>query len=537
MIPIGFEHCCRKTEHLQKLFHFLNRNENSSSNQSRSNRNSMIISPIAGLKRSQQQHKKPKPRPSFENPPLQTFQFYKAKKGQQPSLNLLEPKLELTNNEKQNPIQTFSSEHDNSSKTNSISTLASALKSFGEIIPLGNIPITVDVEGIYEKSPITLHVSEDTTVKQTVNQLVNILKNKGISLGVKKFELAVIEDGEIDLGFELDSNSCVLNFGTTTFILVESLRNVSYDENGVLDEPYSLSTEDSVCSLKTVPTYHTYDPSFFKQSQFINIHWDNEVFKLFINPGMFLKDVLMIICEQKYIPVSSASFYLTSEIKEKIRLNTSVENPMELELPLDLYKTLIQYSIKNIRMIVDSRIKSLPMEFSDETVVFTYFFNEITATQYEEFPVIKINRYGTRQERIMGIDGHKVHNIIGKSSQILFLKLSKRPKTAAHFLRDIIKIRTNSVVSCIEKNLFCKDRVQSNHLKFYITYLENDEENEYHFECENVPQKFQILSKLKFLISLLHHDVHYEPIKPSDTVIYEWKPIRSRTTSTSSFQF
>ena len=42
----------------------------------------------------------------------------------------------------------------------------------------------------------------------------------------------------------------------------------------------------------------------------------------------------------------------------------------------------------------------------------TYLFTEQTASMYVEYNVVKVNRHGTRQERILGIDREKIYNLL-----------------------------------------------------------------------------------------------------------------------------
>ncbi len=51
-------------------------------------------------------------------------------------------------------------------------------------------------------------------------------------------------------------------------------------------------------------------------------------------------------------------------------------------------------------------------------------FNDFTAGAYQEFDVIKINKYNTKQERILGIDRYHIYNDLPKfkdKSKIYFI--------------------------------------------------------------------------------------------------------------------
>ena len=46
-----------------------------------------------------------------------------------------------------------------------------------------------------------------------------------------------------------------------------------------------------------------------------------------------------------------------------------------------------------------------------------YIFNEFTAGAYQEFDVIKINKYNQKQERILGIDRYHIYNDLPKTKE------------------------------------------------------------------------------------------------------------------------
>jgi len=59
-------------------------------------------------------------------------------------------------------------------------------------------------------------------------------------------------------------------------------------------------------------------------------------------------------------------------------------------------------------------------------------FGTISATMYQEFKVIKINRRGRRQERIFGIDGNHIYNKNPKSKEV-YQEVSTQAKKKESF--------------------------------------------------------------------------------------------------------
>jgi hypothetical protein len=50
---------------------------------------------------------------------------------------------------------------------------------------------------------------------------------------------------------------------------------------------------------------------------------------------------------------------------------------------------------------IDSRVRPPPE---------TFMFNDVTAAMFKEWHVIKKNKYGKRQQRMLGIDLNKIYN-------------------------------------------------------------------------------------------------------------------------------
>jgi len=68
-----------------------------------------------------------------------------------------------------------------------------------------------------------------------------------------------------------------------------------------------------------------------------------------------------------------------------------------------------------------------------------FLFNDITAAKYEEWDVIKTNKWGKRQKRVMGIDYHKIYNKQRKDSKKG--PLSHAVKRAERLIADVLDIQ------------------------------------------------------------------------------------------------
>ena len=124
----------------------------------------------------------------------------------------------------------------------------------------------------------------------------------------------------------------------------------------------------------------------------------------------------------------------------------------------------------------------------------SFFFTDMTALQYKEYTVIKINRHGTRQKRTMGIDGDRIYNIIGRGVGSFMAK--KGTKKPFKFIRDV-----DSVV-----------RVENApRPAFSIVYNENGEATKYLYEvsekdpAECAKTVAEIVAKIRYLVRM-HKD-------------------------------
>jgi len=93
---------------------------------------------------------------------------------------------------------------------------------------------------------------------------------------------------------------------------------------------------------------------------------------------------------------------------------------------------------------------------ADETQQFQFLYNDVSANNYEEFEVVKINHRGKRQVRIIGIDGFKLFNLSKKYkeqnmglsgifSQVFFSKFAtKHPERLLKDIRDA-KIKAGNI--------------------------------------------------------------------------------------------
>lgn len=62
-----------------------------------------------------------------------------------------------------------------------------------------------------------------------------------------------------------------------------------------------------------------------------------------------------------------------------------------------------------------SALKNNNDNINIEKIEKDYVFNDFSASQFKEYEVIKINKYNTRQERLLGIDRYHIYNNLPKN--------------------------------------------------------------------------------------------------------------------------
>ena len=168
------------------------------------------------------------------------------------------------------------------------------------------------------------------------------------------------------------------------------------------------------------------------------------------------------------------------DLDNEINLDTTINLLPSLELDLKFKK--FPDVPDNVNVTTENKKES---EGSDEKV---YIFNDISAGKLQEFEVIKINKFNSKQERILGIDMYYIYNNLPKNKQNgifnkFFGEKTKKP------LRKIKDIKSCGIV---DKK------------KFYIEMKKNDteEQKKMIFEVKDVNTRNEILAKLQFLIKL-----------------------------------
>jgi len=130
-----------------------------------------------------------------------------------------------------------------------------------------------------------------------------------------------------------------------------------------------------------------------------------------------------------------------------------------------------------------------------------FVFSDVTASRYKEYPVVKVNKRGVRQDRVLGIDRQRLYNIARDTEEnqdgfrgwglktMGFRSGSGGTKHPSHQIRDILDASMCSDAPC-DFVLRIKDA------------LEFSRQKEYRYEAETNHDAAEIVAKLQYLMRL-----------------------------------
>eukprot|EP00033_Pygsuia_biforma_P002726 GCRY01003010.1.p1 GENE.GCRY01003010.1~~GCRY01003010.1.p1 ORF type:complete len:501 (+),score=135.81 GCRY01003010.1:239-1741(+) len=114
-----------------------------------------------------------------------------------------------------------------------------------------------------------------------------------------------------------------------------------------------------------------------------------------------------------------------------------------------------------------------------------FFFSEFTASQYKEYAVVKINKFGVPQERRMGVDRTAVYNMKPKDRVSGFLS-SKAVKRSKRTFDEIVGVVLHEVDT----------------RRFFIEFVEGGDVKRQEYIGKSRRQTAEICARLRFLIEL-----------------------------------
>jgi len=172
-------------------------------------------------------------------------------------------------------------------------------------------------------------------------------------------------------------------------------------------------------------------------------------------------------------------------------LNLSTNN-CQLSSPIvDLDATVSSLQARHFtlrqRVFSDSTRVSRPnIKSTKQSEGNPYFaaYNDVSVKLLQEWRIVKTNRNGKKQQRVLGIDGSKIYN-----SKRLDKQRFAAPSQVAHPDRDIADVRSIDII---------EDDVKS----FKIKYKDTKGELEIEYTCETAAECTEIVQKVQYILNL-----------------------------------
>ena len=365
-----------------------------------------------------------------------------------------------------------------------------------------------------------INISPNDTVKSVKNTIINILINKKYDLTYtteNAFDIRLIEDDSTKPNMDyppLENSSLMLLVKPKAIAFLENpkydpsqdyssekiLGNVktknrssssNNEKNNQNENEYNSKNNEDESNLTKMNIKVYYKANGINSSKIISLSSDDN-----------LKGILKIFFNQDLLQYKNFDFYYfveyksAQELDNAINLETNIKYLPSYELHLcyknfpDLPEAMNAY---NKGMMLnsgeDDEKKVSKNEKDDEgnSSGRDFFFNEISAGLYQEFEVVKINKFKSKQERILGIDMYNLYNNMPKKKPTgimnLIFKETKKPR------RKMKNVKECAIIGDKSFYIDIKDEV-------------SDEVKRGCYEVKNNLIRDEIVAKINFLIKL-----------------------------------
>ena len=369
------------------------------------------------------------------------------------------------------------------------------------------------------KKSFDINISPTDTVKSIKTQIIKFLIDNKYDLkytSENAYDIRAIEEGEKEPNMDyppLENN---------TLIFMARPKAIAFLENPKYNPNQDYSSQKILGNVSTIKSQSSfYDKNKGKNNQNANIQInenDNNAGTEKMNIKVYfkanginsskiislssednLKGILKLFFNQDILLYKNFDFYYfvehksSQEIDNAINLETNIKYLPSYELNLcyknfpDLPDAMNAYN-KGMMLNTGNDKKTSKNEKDDEANSGgNFFFNEISAGLYQEYEVVKINKFKSKQERILGIDMYNLYNNLPKKKtgglMNFIFKETKKPR------RKMKNVKACAVIG---------DKT------FYIDIKneESDEVKRSSYEVKNNLIRDEIVAKINFLIKL-----------------------------------
>ena len=371
------------------------------------------------------------------------------------------------------------------------------------------------------KNNFDINISPSDTVKSVKTQIIKILVDKKYNLkytSENAFEIRLIEDDDTKPNMDypaLENNSLMFMVKPKAIAFLENPKynpSQDYSSEKILGNVKSKSTKSSFYDKNNDnnkksnenKSIREEDENTPKEKINIKVYYKangiNSSKILSLPSEDNLKGILKIFFNQDILQYKNYDFYYfveyksAQELDNAINLETNIKYLPSYELHLcyknfpDLPEAMNAYN-KGMMLNTGDEKKFYKNEKDDEGVSEgkDFFFNEISAGLYQEFEVVKINKFKSKQERILGIDMYNLYNNMPKKRTTgimnFIFKETKKPR------RKMKNVKSCAVIG--DKSFYIE-----------IKNEDNDQVKRSSYEVKNNLIRDEIVAKINFLIKL-----------------------------------
>ena len=327
-----------------------------------------------------------------------------------------------------------------------------------------------------------IRLIEDDSTKPNLDYPV--LENNSLMFLVKPKAIAFLENPKYDPSQDYSSEKILGNVKTKNRYSNPNNEKNNQNEN----ENNSKKEDESISTKMNIKVY--YKANGINSSKIISLSSDDN-----------LKGILKIFFNQDLLQYKNFDFYYfveyksAQELDNAINLETNIKYLPSYELHLcyknfpDLPEAMNAY---NKGMMLnsgedDKKVSKNEKDDDGNSSGRDFFFNEISAGLYQEFEVVKINKFKSKQERILGIDMYNLYNNMPKKKATgimnLIFKETKKPR------RKMKNVKECAIIGDKSFYIDIKDEV-------------SDEVKRGCYEVKNNLIRDEIVAKINFLIKL-----------------------------------
>eukprot|EP01006_Ploeotia_vitrea_P006877 TRINITY_DN15131_c0_g1_i1.p1 TRINITY_DN15131_c0_g1~~TRINITY_DN15131_c0_g1_i1.p1 ORF type:complete len:524 (+),score=95.90 TRINITY_DN15131_c0_g1_i1:24-1595(+) len=336
---------------------------------------------------------------------------------------------------------------------------------------------------------LTLRLNEQISVREVMVAALQQMqelqeqdpqyKNGQFSRRPEHYELRVAEDddGTPDEDLPTLDMKARLQRGFETLVMRLKNPDMNIADDGGEDDMY--------ISMKPPKTMEDLQFTFYMSSD------RKKVKRLSFPPDMVYRDLLAVLCERTKKDLKKHQLKIIVGAEERDTLPDGSIIADKTLTTLRRWHDITSFVLKRNCSPFDEQHGELDESDDDEYLDQQEFsvgviFTEYEASKYQQFLVTKINKYGTRQERLLGIDREKIYNMMPKEIRSKFTGSVKRTMYPERLISDIGSINQ-------------PDPARQSY--FEIEYKQGGNPKD-RIEATNKREAQEIIMKLEFLLKI-----------------------------------